>query len=820
MHRKLLQLHGLRTRRLQTGRRSTKTSETAKVTIIDTDDDAYLYFERSPEADRLYEEGDEVTFTLHLVKDSGYPLDNTVEVEWEFSDIYNSRGRRPAKRGSRLLTIERHSPLRPTATADADDKTQTYSTAAVRTFLIIPGVRNQRVTGYQTHIEPHVRMNYLNYQATVENIPVNANRGDAPVWAHDQRVDEGSTATFELTRHVDFPTDANGESQAFNVIWSTTSVGATALGSTSTTTSSDIDYTSRNGRYQFTPGGADSFTVSIPTRCDGNREHDERFFVTARGATLSGQGWPNNDSTTIPVTIRSRAGRCGGLPLLLSIADSTGAVEGDDMLFTVTLAEAQPRTVTVDYTTVNGSARAGSDYTETQGTLSFAVGETSKTITVPTLMDAVVDDAEMFRVRLSNGTVGIEDGDAVGTITESTAVHAAFRNIPATHDGSSPFNIELHLNKPIVSTEAEVAAAITANDATTTAAERGTSKRIWTITVTPTGDNHIAVGLDHATLGTSAGRPVAPAEPALVWGPTTVSIGDAEAKESDEKMLFTLELSQVARSDVSVAWETVSGTAGDGQDFEGASRRAETLQGQLTTTIQVRIWATPQAEETETFSVQISDPRGPVTIDDDGTGIGTIYDDAARGAFQQPATPRTGDENFTVGLFLRPAVPNVNLADLKDRLHARDATIESVTRKTAGNHREFEVEVDPNGLRHATIALRDREIRIVTTLLTHTTVTLAAGTQITPRSALEEDASHTWWRSILAELLGDTDVTEGETAQVQILRTASTGFDGRAARQARSRSSTRWRRGSKRPDSRDSKGGWPACSSGRASERA
>ena len=43
--------------------------------------------------------------------------------------------------------------------------------------------------------------------------------------------------------------------------------------------------------------------------------------------------------------------------------------------------------VTVAYATSNGTATAGSDYTATSGTLSFATGETSKTFNVTVLND-------------------------------------------------------------------------------------------------------------------------------------------------------------------------------------------------------------------------------------------------------------------------------------------------------------------------------------------------------------------------------------------------------------------------------------------------
>ena len=108
----------------------------------------------------------------------------------------------------------------------------------------------------------------------------------------------------------------------------------------------------------------------------------------------------------------------------ISISDATAA-EGDGSLeFTVT-ASGIGQQVTVDWATADGAganaATAGEDYTAASGALTFAVGETSKTITVTALDDGLDEDNETFTVNLSNpsgamvttatGTGTIEDDD-------------------------------------------------------------------------------------------------------------------------------------------------------------------------------------------------------------------------------------------------------------------------------------------------------------------------------------------------------------------------------------------------------------------------
>ncbi len=60
--------------------------------------------------------------------------------------------------------------------------------------------------------------------------------------------------------------------------------------------------------------------------------------------------------------------------------------------------------LSVDYSTTDGTAIAGQDYTATSGTLIFSSGETSKTIQIPILDDATTEPNETFTVALRNNT--------------------------------------------------------------------------------------------------------------------------------------------------------------------------------------------------------------------------------------------------------------------------------------------------------------------------------------------------------------------------------------------------------------------------------
>ena len=101
---------------------------------------------------------------------------------------------------------------------------------------------------------------------------------------------------------------------------------------------------------------------------------------------------------------------------------SATTVEGNTgtttLTFPVTLDQPSDRSVSINYSTVDQTATAPSDYTSASGTLTFAAGETSKNITVTVNGDTIFEPDETFLVRLSgpsNASVGTNDG--VGTIT-------------------------------------------------------------------------------------------------------------------------------------------------------------------------------------------------------------------------------------------------------------------------------------------------------------------------------------------------------------------------------------------------------------------
>ncbi len=116
----------------------------------------------------------------------------------------------------------------------------------------------------------------------------------------------------------------------------------------------------------------------------------------------------DNDGATGTDTVTITVSAAGGLPTI-SIAGAS-IIEGNTgdttiLNFTVTLSAVAPAGgVTVDYTTTDGSATAGLDYTASIGTLTIGAGNANGTISVTIITGPLPETDETFTVTLSNPT--------------------------------------------------------------------------------------------------------------------------------------------------------------------------------------------------------------------------------------------------------------------------------------------------------------------------------------------------------------------------------------------------------------------------------
>ena len=108
-----------------------------------------------------------------------------------------------------------------------------------------------------------------------------------------------------------------------------------------------------------------------------------------------------------------------------TIAQLEGTGGTTNFVFNLTLSEAVSQTVTVDYTTADGTATAAdADYTPVvvAGTATFTAGSTATTITIVVNADTKFELDETFFVDLANPQFAtIADPQAQGTIQNDDA---------------------------------------------------------------------------------------------------------------------------------------------------------------------------------------------------------------------------------------------------------------------------------------------------------------------------------------------------------------------------------------------------------------
>lgn len=212
----------------------------------------------------------------------------------------------------------------------------------------------------------------------------------------DVSVTEGNSGTKTLTFTVKLSAAA------------TTGVSVLYATQDGTAKTSDNDYAAKSGTLTFAAGETIK-TVSVTIKGDAKYEIDESLKLllsSATGATI-GDGFAvgtikNDDATPKPPKLS-----VGGF------TTTEGHTGTRAFTFKVTLDKSSTGPITVKYGTLDDSAKAGSDYTAVTGTLTFAAGETSKTVTVYVKGDKTKEGDEKFYLTLTsptNATIAVGKG--------------------------------------------------------------------------------------------------------------------------------------------------------------------------------------------------------------------------------------------------------------------------------------------------------------------------------------------------------------------------------------------------------------------------
>ncbi len=423
-----------------------------------------------------------------------------------------------------------------------------------------------------------------------------------------------------------------------------------------TATTADNDYAPTSGTLTFA-AGATSAVITVLINGDTKNEPDETFQVNLSAVDSSATvGTPSSLTATIqnddPVPTLS----------LTPVTLPEGNSGTTNFLFTASLSAASGQTITVSYQTSNVSAIAGSDYTATSGTLTFAPGETQKIITVAVIGDTQYEPNETFTVNLSNPTnVSLNSTAAIGTISNDDPVPTlVVSNVTQSegNSGTTAFVFSVSLSNAssapmtVTYSTADGTATTADNDyvaanGTLTFAAGQTAAQLVTVLVN--GDTKAESNETFTLNVTSSDTNIQAAHGTGTISnddiPPMLSIGNVSHNEGDSgttPFVFTVTLSAVSGQTVIVSYNTADGTATlANNDYQATSGTLTFAPGTTAATITVLVNGDTFAEPNETFSVNLLNPAVNASIGIP-TGTGTIISESTDTTAQTSPSSLTG----------------------------------------------------------------------------------------------------------------------------------------------------------------------------------
>lgn len=435
--------------------------------------------------------------------------------------------------------------------------------------------------------------------------------------ATDSLSEAAGSATITATRQ-------GGLSLAVGVSYASSDITATA----------GSDYTAGSGTLSFSAGQTTK-TFTVPITNDTTPEVDEAFNVSLSSPT-GGANLTAPSSRTVTL-VDDDPGISFGATAVSSNETAGSAV--------VTLSRQGGLTMAVGaaYSTSDGSASAGSDYTATSGTVSFAAGETTKTFSVAITNDSLPEADETLNLVLSNPTGGAVLG------SPSSSVITIVDNDPAISFSSTSFSSGEALGSAVITVSrqggvtmpvgasystsngsAVAGADYTSSSGTISFAAGETSKTFAVPIINDTAaepDEAVGLSLSAPTGGAAIATPstatltILDNDPVISLNSSAYSVGETGAG------VITVSRQGGLTMTVGVSLATSNGTAIAGSDYTATSGTVSFSAGQTSKTFSVPITGDTTPENDETLNLTLSAPTGGATLIAPTTGVLTIVDD-------------------------------------------------------------------------------------------------------------------------------------------------------------------------------------------------
>ncbi|ALG68759.1 Calx-beta domain-containing protein [Beggiatoa leptomitoformis] len=442
------------------------------------------------------------------------------------------------------------------------------------------------------------------------------------------------------------------------------SVGAVAVqyAVTGGTAVVDTDYVSVAGTLNWSAGDAQTKTVALPILLDEQEDGNKTVVLSLSNASGGAALGAKNTSTVMIVdsfgnaVSSSTAGILQFSTALTTVNETAGTAN-----VSVTRTGGTQGTVSVSYSTKDGTAVAGSDYTLTQGSLSWANGDgEAKTVSIPVLTDNLTEGNELFTISLANPTgnallgtisnanIKLLDGTgnpSTTTVSEAGAVQFEFSSYAVNeNDGNLTVNV-----KRVSGTKGDVRVNYSAQNSTAVNGQDfvlSSGLLVWadgnsdvkTISITLQDDlvaeqnESFVLKLSTPTNGLVLGTP----------SETTITLRDNDAtriqfsssdflvNENQGFAYITVTRQGSSQGRITVDYKTTSNTAIDNQDYQGGAGMLVWEDGDASTKrFSIAINDDTFVEEAETFRIALSNLTGNGALGSPAEAVITIKDNDA-----------------------------------------------------------------------------------------------------------------------------------------------------------------------------------------------
>jgi hypothetical protein len=400
------------------------------------------------------------------------------------------------------------------------------------------------------------------------------------------------------------------------------------------------DYTAKSGTLTFGPG-VKSQTFMVPvtnnTIADGNRTVHLTLSAPSGGAVIGTRG------TALATIVDDDV---AGL-VQLSATGYTVKEDVGSATITVTRSGGAASAVTVDYATIDGTAKAGTDYTATSGTLTFGASEITKTFSVPISNNTnSAEGTRSLTVTLSNPGGGAKLGRKSATLTildgqvglrfsaadYSVKENAKVAIIIVTRTG--PLTGAVSVKYATSDGSAVAGTDYTAKSGTLTFAKGVVTQSfvvpiINNTIVDPTADRTV-----NLTLSDPGGGALLGTQPSAtlhivnddVAGKVQFSAALYSVKETAGSATITVIRKGGAASAVTVHYATSDGTAKASTDYTATSGTLTFGVGVMSRTFTVAVIDRPTVDGSRTVSLTLSDEGGGAIPGTPATAVLTIQD--------------------------------------------------------------------------------------------------------------------------------------------------------------------------------------------------